>query len=121
VRVVKLFCINVKTSTRNPRIIINTSVNAGINTINQFKPFCIKGSNPSLTIMGQGNTRAMSQLKLPTKDITTSLPNRSSIATDTGSFGATFQIKQKKKQEPMQKHRSNHYIQIMLKMLEIEK
>ncbi len=88
---------NVKKWTRIPRIIINTSVNAGINPINPFTPLRIKGSNPSLTITGQGNTRAMAQLKLLTKDITTALPNYSSIATDSGSFGATFQIKQKKR------------------------
>jgi hypothetical protein len=61
VGVVKLFYINVSTSTRIPRILINTSVNAGINTINPFTPLRIKGTNPLQTITGQGNTGAMAQ------------------------------------------------------------
>ncbi len=52
----------------------------------------------------------MAQLNLSTSDTTTSLPNCSLIATDTGSFGATFQMEQKKKQEPMQKDITNHDI-----------
>jgi len=83
-------------STRIPRIIINTSVNAGINTINPFTLLRMKGTNPSLTITGQGNKGAMAQLNLSASDTTTSLPNCSLIATDTGSFGATFQMEQKK-------------------------
>jgi hypothetical protein len=79
-------------STRIPRIIINTSVNAGINTINPFTLLRMKGTNPSLTITGQGNKGAMAQLNLSASDTTTSLPNCSLIATDTGFFGATFQM-----------------------------
>ena len=90
--VVRLFYRNVNASTRIPRIIINTSVNAGINTINPFTLLRMKGTNPSLTITGQGNKGAMAQLNLSASDTTTSLPNCSLIATDTGFFGATFQM-----------------------------
>ena len=90
--VVRLFYRNVNASTRIPRIIINTSVNAGINTINPFTLLRMKGTNPSLTITGQGNKGAMAQLNLSSSDTTTSLPNCSLIATDTGFFGATFQM-----------------------------
>jgi hypothetical protein len=97
VGVVKLFHVIVNKSTRIPRIINNTDVNSGINTIHPYTPLCIKGTNPSLTITGQGNKGVMAQSNLSTSDTTTSLPNCSLLATDTGSFGATFQIKQKKR------------------------
>jgi hypothetical protein len=78
-----------------PNMIINSSGNVGIGTTNPYSLLHIKGTNTALTIMGQGGTGAISQLNLSTYDTTTNLPNCSLIATDTGSYGATFQIKQK--------------------------
>jgi hypothetical protein len=83
----------VNASTRIPRVIINTSVNAGINTINPFTPLRMKGTNPSLTITGHGNKGAMAQLNISTSDTTTSLPNCSLIATDTGFSAQHFKWK----------------------------
>ena len=79
----------------NEKMRINTNGNVGIGITNASSLLHIKGTNPALTIMAQGNTGATAQLNLSTYDTTTNPPNCSLIATDTGSFGATFQIKQK--------------------------
>jgi hypothetical protein len=90
--------INTITSNGNALNVVGTAAisgNVGIGTTNAYSLLHIKGTNPALTIMAQGNTGATAQLNLSTYDTTTNLPNCSLIATDTGSFGATFQIKQK--------------------------
>jgi hypothetical protein len=69
--------------------------NIGINNNNPRTILHIRGTSPALTIMGSGGTGATSQSNLSTYDHTTNAPNCSLIATDTGTFGATFQIKQK--------------------------
>ena len=71
---------------------INNAGNVGIGTNNPYTLLHVKGTNPSLTIMGQGNSGATSQLNLSTYDTLTSTPNCSLIATDSGDFGATFKI-----------------------------
>jgi len=69
----------------------NVSIGASFTT--PYSLLHIKGTNPILTIMGQGGTGAKSQLNLSTYDTTSSnLSNCSLIATDTGNFGGTFQI-----------------------------
>ena len=78
-----------------PKMIINSSGNVGIGTTNPYSLLHIKGTNTALTIMSQGNAGAKSQLNLSTYDTTTYLPNCSLIATDMGSYAATFEIKQK--------------------------
>jgi hypothetical protein len=79
----------------NEKMRINTNGNVGIGITNAYSLLHIKGTNPALTIMAQGNIGTTAQLNLSTYDHTTNLPNCSLIATDTGSYGATFQIKQK--------------------------
>jgi hypothetical protein len=78
-----------------PRMIIKNTGNIGINILSPYTLFHMKGTNPALTIMGQGGAGATSTINLSTYDTTTNAPNCSLIATDTGDFGATFQIKQK--------------------------
>jgi hypothetical protein len=55
----------------------------------------IKGTDPVLTIICQGNVGAKSQINLSTFDVGDNQSNCSIIATDNGNFGATFQINQK--------------------------
>jgi hypothetical protein len=64
--------------------------NVSIGTPTAYSLLHIKGTNPTLKIMAQGATGAMSQLNLSTYDNTINPPNCSLIATDTGSYGATF-------------------------------
>jgi len=69
----------------------NVAIGAGFT--NPYSLLHIKGTDPILTIMGQGGVGAKSQLNLSTYDTTSSnLSNCSLIATDTGNFGGTFQI-----------------------------
>jgi len=74
---------------------LNCWSNVGIGVTNPYTLLHIRGTNPALTVMGQGGAGAISQINLSTYDTTTNAPNCSLIATDTGDFGATFQIKQK--------------------------
>ena len=76
-------------------LMIDSSGKIGIGTNNPYTLFHMKGTNPALTIMAQGAGGATSQLNLSTYDTITFLPNCSLIATDNGSFGASFQINQK--------------------------
>jgi hypothetical protein len=69
----------------------NVAIGAGFTS--PYSLLHIKGTNPILTIMGQGGVGAKSQLNLSTHDTTSSnLSNCSLIATDNGNFGCTFQI-----------------------------
>jgi len=74
---------------------IQGSGNVGIGTNNPRSLLHIKGTNTTLTIMGQGGSGAKSQINLSTYDHTTNLAPCSLIATDNGNFGSTFQINQK--------------------------
>jgi hypothetical protein len=77
------------------RLTVSGSGNVAIGTsfTTPYSLLHIKGTDPILTIMGQGGTGAKSQLNLSTYDTTSSnLSNCSLIATDTGNFGGTFQI-----------------------------
>jgi hypothetical protein len=77
------------------RLVITGSGNVGIGAgfTNPYSLLHIKGTDPILTIMGQGGTGAKSQLNLSTYDTTSgNLSNCSLIATDTGNSGGTFQI-----------------------------
>jgi hypothetical protein len=74
---------------------LNCWSNVGIGVTNPYTLLHVRGTNPALTVMGQGGAGAISQINLSTYDTTTNAPNCSLIATDTGDFGATFQIKQK--------------------------
>ena len=69
--------------------------NVGIGIANPYTKFHMKGTNPALTIMAQGNSGATSTINLSTYDTTTNQPNCSISATDNGNYGCTFQIKQK--------------------------
>jgi hypothetical protein len=71
------------------------NVNIGIGTNDPKTLLQIKGTNPVLTIMGQGNLGAKSQINLSTFDVGDNQSNCSIIATDNENFGATFQINQK--------------------------
>jgi hypothetical protein len=77
------------------RVVFMRYGNVGIGTDNAATLLHIKGTNPALTVMAQGGSGATSTLNLTTYNNTTNAPNCSLIATDTGDFGATFQIKQK--------------------------
>ena len=83
------------TSAINERMRISNNGNVGIGTNNPRSLLNITGTNPILTIMGQGGVGAKSQLDLATYDNTTFLSPCSLIATDNGTFGSTFQINQK--------------------------
>ena len=77
------------------RLTVTGSGNIGIGAsfTTPYSLLHIKGTDPILTIMGQGNVGAKSQLNLSTYDTTTSnLSNCSLIATETGNFCGTFQI-----------------------------
>jgi hypothetical protein len=83
------------TTATNERMRILNNGNVGIGTNNPRTLLHIKGTNTALTIMAQGGLGATSQLNLSTYDHTTNLSPCSLIATDNGTFGSTFQIKQK--------------------------
>ena len=77
------------------RLTVTGSGNVGIGAsfTTPYSLLHIKGTDPILTITGQGGQGAKSQLNLSTYDTTSSnLSNCSLIATDTGNFGGTFQI-----------------------------
>ena len=75
---------------------LNCWSNVGIGVTNPYTLLHIRGTNPALTIMGQGGVNSKSQINLSTLDYTTYTPNCSLIATDIdGDAGATFQITQK--------------------------
>ena len=74
------------------RLLINTSGNIGIGTTNPYTLFHMKGTNPILTITGQGNSGAKSQIDLTYYDPGTYTSTCSLIATDNGNFTSTFQI-----------------------------
>ena len=75
--------------------VLNCWSNVGIGVTDPSSQLHVRGTNPNLIIMAQGGAGATSTLNLSTYDHTTNAPNCSLIATDTGDFGATFQIKQK--------------------------
>jgi len=83
------------TDSTTERMRILSNGNVGIGTNNPRSLLNITGTNPILTIMGQGGAGATSQLNLSTYDHTTFLSPCSLIATDNGTFGSSFQIKQK--------------------------
>jgi hypothetical protein len=74
---------------------LTTTGRVGIGIINPYTICHIKGTNPELTVMAQGGSGAKSILNLTTYDNTTNSTSCSLIATDNGSFGASFQINQK--------------------------
>jgi hypothetical protein len=75
--------------------VLNCWSNVGIGVTDPSSQLHVRGTNPNLIIMAQGGAGATSTINLSTYDHTTNAPNCSLIATDTGDFGATFQIKQK--------------------------
>jgi hypothetical protein len=77
------------------RVVFMRYGNVGIGTDNAASLLHIKGTNPVLTVMAQGGSGASSTLNLTTYNNTTNAPNCSLSATDDGSYGCTFQIKQK--------------------------
>ena len=71
---------------------------AGKVAIGSTDPYTLlhmKGSNPILTIMGQGGSGAKSQIDLTSYDNTTNPPTCSLIATDDGNYSSHFEIRQK--------------------------
>jgi len=77
------------------RVVFMRNGNVGIGTDTAASLLHIKGTNPAITVMAQGASGASSTLNLTTYNNTTNAPNCSLSATDTGDYGATFQIKQK--------------------------
>lgn len=77
------------------RVVFMRYGNVGIGTDNAASLLHIKGTNPQITVMAQGGSGASSTLNLTTYNNTTNAPSCSLSATDTGDYGATFQIKQK--------------------------
>ena len=77
------------------------SGNVGIGITNPISIFHISGTNPVLTISGQGGTGAISQIDLSSynpKGTGTSAPFNSTcslVATDDGNYSSKFEIKQK--------------------------
>ena len=72
------------------------SGNVGIGTTNSangiYSVLHIKGTDPILTIQGQGGTGAKSQINLSTYDTSTNASGCSLIAIDDGAYGSTFKI-----------------------------
>ena len=68
------------------------SNNVAIGTTPAYSLLHMKGTNPALTIMGQGGVGATSALNLSTFDNATNDGSCSLIATDTGNYGNTFKI-----------------------------
>jgi hypothetical protein len=89
------FNVGATTTTSTEIMRIQGTGNVGIGTNNPRSLLNITGTNPILTIMGQGGVGAKSQLDLATYDNTTFLSPCSLIATDNGTFGSSFEIKQK--------------------------
>ena len=77
---------------KNNTTIYNTLGNVGIGTINPQSLFHINGTNPILTIMGQGGLNAISQINLTTFNNPGYTASCSLIATDNGTGGNSFQI-----------------------------
>jgi hypothetical protein len=100
-------------TSRNGNIYITGKV--GIGTNNPYTSLHIKGVSPKLTIAGNGGSGATTQLDLSTYDTTTNLGNCSLIAIDDGSYGATFQIRQKKLVQ-IQIHNLHHYLYLQMEM-----
>ena len=90
------FIVGTSTTTSTELMRLSGTGNLGIGTINPKTLLHINGNNPTMTITGQGGSNAICQINLATYDYTSFLPNCSLIATDTGNFGSTFEIKQKK-------------------------
>ena len=74
---------------------LTTTGNVGIGTTDPKTLLHIKGTNPVLTIMGQGGSGAKSQINLSTYNEGANQSSCSIIATDNGNFGSIFQINQK--------------------------
>ena len=77
------------------KVIFFANGNVGIGTDTAASLLHIKGTNPQITVMAQGGSGASSTLNLTTYNNTINAPNCSLSATDDGSYGCTFQIKQK--------------------------
>jgi len=75
--------------------ILNCWSNVGIGVTDPYTQFHMRGTNPILTIMSQGGTGATSTINLSPYDTAANAGACSLVATDAGSFGATFQIRQK--------------------------
>jgi len=71
---------------------VSSAGNVGIGITNPASLLNIKGTNPILSIFGQGNIGAKSQINLSTYDPGVNASSCSIIATDDGNFGSTFQI-----------------------------
>ena len=71
---------------------VSSTGNVGIGITNPASLLNIKGTNPILSIFGQGNIGAKSQINLSTYDPGVNASSCSIIATDDGNFGSTFQI-----------------------------
>lgn len=77
------------------RVVFMRNGNVGIGTDTAASLLHVKGTNPAINVMAQGGSGASSTLNLTTYNNTTNAPNCSLSATDDGSYGCTFQIKQK--------------------------
>ena len=77
------------------RVVFMRNGNVGIGTDTAASLLHVKGTNPAITVMAQGASGASSRLNLTTYNNTTNAPNCSLIATDDGSYGCTFQLRQK--------------------------
>ena len=74
---------------------LNCWSNVGIGVTDPYTQFHMRSTNPIFTIMSQGGTGATSTINLSPYDTATNAGACSLVATDAGSFGATFQIRQK--------------------------
>jgi len=93
----KSFTLNGNQFTSNPWLNNGTSIyynsgNIGIGTTNPVTLLQIKGSNPALTISGQGGAGAKSQINLSVYDPGIYANACTLLAIDDGQFGAIFKI-----------------------------